>query len=58
MCLRDEQAAYKQGSVHVKARSRNVCHIHYIRGVTKRRKRQTERTNCSDWPNFILNIIH
>ena len=62
VCLRDEQAVYKQGSVHVKARTRNVCHNAYITlgvllisGIGKRYGK-----NCSDWqvlPNLGRSLI-
>jgi len=29
-CLRDEQAAYKIGSVHVKPKAHHLCHNTYI----------------------------
>ena len=43
-----------KGSVHVKDRSRNVCYIHYTRGVTKRRERQTERKELFRLAEFYL----
>ena len=44
LCLRDEQAVYKQGSVHVKASG-----VFLKDGIGK-----LNGQNCSDWLNFYL----
>jgi hypothetical protein len=49
LCLRDEQAVYKQRSVHVKARSYITLGVFLKDGIRKRNGK-----NCSDWLNFYL----
>jgi hypothetical protein len=44
LCLRDEQAMYQQGGVHVKALG-----VFLKDGIGKRNGK-----NCSDWLNFYL----
>jgi hypothetical protein len=48
--IRDEKGVYKQRSVDVKDRSRNVCHCVLLKdGIGKRNGK-----NCSDWLKFYL----